>query len=215
MPSAKSFGSEAIAKRLDGASIDHSLGFASVGSERRSVTAPPVIEISEDAALVAAARNGDREAFGALYSKYARVVHGILLARISPPAVEDLVQDVFLHAMRKLHTLRDAAAFAGWLAAIARNRATDHHRRSRELVELPREVAQENLPQVEAVAILAVIRALPEAYRETLILRLVEGFTGQEIAARTGLTPGSVRVNLHRGMQQLRERLAQSSGEKR
>jgi DNA-binding NarL/FixJ family response regulator len=52
------------------------------------------------------------------------------------------------------------------------------------------------------------VRGLPDTYRETLILRLVEGMTGPEIAARTGLTPGSVRVNLHRGMQQLREKLA-------
>jgi RNA polymerase sigma-70 factor (ECF subfamily) len=44
-----------------------------------------------------------------------------------------------------------------------------------------------------------------------LLLRLIEGMTGPEIAERTGLTPGSVRVNLHRGMQQLRQKL----GEKR
>jgi len=54
---------------------------------------------------------------------------------------------------------------------------------------------------------MATIRTLPDAYRETLVLRLVEGMTGQEIAERTGLTPASVRVNLHRGMKQLRERL--------
>ena len=59
--------------------------------------------------------------------------------------------------------------------------------------------------QAEAHAILAVIRALPEAYSETLVLRLVEGMTGEEIAERTGLTPGSVRVNLHRGMSPARE----------
>ena len=59
-----------------------------------------------------------------------------------------------------------------------------------------------------AAAILDAIRALPDAYRETLILRLVEGMTGPEIAARTGLTHGSVRVNLHRGMQQLRAKLS-------
>ena len=47
---------------------------------------------------------------------------------------------------------------------------------------------------------------MPEAYRETLVLRLVEGMTGPEIADRTGLTPASVRVNLHRGLKQLRER---------
>jgi RNA polymerase sigma-70 factor (ECF subfamily) len=55
--------------------------------------------------------------------------------------------------------------------------------------------------------VLAAIRALPEAYRETLVLRLVEGMTGPEIAQRTGLTAASVRVNLHRGMKQLRARL--------
>ena len=59
----------------------------------------------------------------------------------------------------------------------------------------------------EARAILDVIRSLPDAYRETLVLRLVEGMSGQEIADRTGLTPASVRVNLHRGMKLLRARL--------
>ena len=53
----------------------------------------------------------------------------------------------------------------------------------------------------------AALAALPEAYAETLALRLVEGLTGPEISERTGLTPGSVRVNLHRGMALLREKL--------
>jgi RNA polymerase sigma-70 factor (ECF subfamily) len=61
--------------------------------------------------------------------------------------------------------------------------------------------------RVEALAVLETIRALPEAYRETLVLRLVEGMTGPEIAERTGLTAASVRVNLHRGMKLLREKL--------
>ena len=51
------------------------------------------------------------------------------------------------------------------------------------------------------------MKSLPSAYRETLLMRLVEGMTGPEIAEATGLTPGSVRVNLHRGMKQLREKL--------
>jgi RNA polymerase sigma-70 factor (ECF subfamily) len=50
--------------------------------------------------------------------------------------------------------------------------------------------------------------SLSEAYRETVILRLVEGMTGPEIAAHTGMTHGSVRVNLHRGMEQLRAKLS-------
>ena len=61
--------------------------------------------------------------------------------------------------------------------------------------------------EAEALAILDVIRKLPDAYRETLILRLVEGLTGAEIAVQCGLTPDSVRVNLCRGMKLLREAL--------
>jgi RNA polymerase sigma-70 factor, ECF subfamily len=59
----------------------------------------------------------------------------------------------------------------------------------------------------EALEILETIRSLPPAYRETMILRLVEGMTGIEIAERTGMTHESVRVNLHRGMELLRQKL--------
>ena len=193
--------------------VESGVDFAALILESRSVSVPPVIDISDDARLVSLAREGNRSAFGALYGKYARVVHGILLSRVPPEDADDLVQDVFLHAMRNLRSLREAAAFPGWLAAIARNRATDYHRRVREHVELRDEIADEKTPQPEPHAILAAIRSLPDAYSETLTLRLVEGLTGPEIAARTGLTPGSVRVNLHRGMAQLREMLGQGSGE--
>ena len=59
----------------------------------------------------------------------------------------------------------------------------------------------------ESGEILDTLRTLPEAYRETLAMRLVEGMTGPEIARATGLTHGSVRVNLSRGMERLREAL--------
>ncbi|HEV2763645.1 MAG TPA: sigma-70 family RNA polymerase sigma factor, partial [Pyrinomonadaceae bacterium] len=148
-----------------------------------------------------------REAFGRLYGLFAPLVHGVLLARVPYAEVSDLAQDVFLVAFRKLSTLRDAAAFGPWLAIIARNRAMDFHRRSRETEELSEELARPSAPTAEAREVLEVIRGLPEAYRETLVLRLVEGMTGPEIAERTGLRPDSVRVNLHRGMKILREKL--------
>lgn len=160
--------------------------------------------------LVRAARGGDRDAFGALYRRYARMVHGVLLTRVPRHAVDDLVQDVFLQALGRLHTLRDAAAFPGWLAAIARNRAVDHLRGSRPTVEVPDDLEAPANADGETFRVLALLRALPEAYRETLVLRLVEGMTGPEIAARTGLTEGSVRVNLHRGIRMLREKLGVS-----
>jgi RNA polymerase sigma-70 factor (ECF subfamily) len=162
---------------------------------------------SPDAALVRAAQGGDRAAFGALYERYARMVHGVLLSRVPRAHVDDLVQDVFLAALGRLRSLRDPSAFGGWLAAIARNRATDLLRGSREIAEVPDEIEAPPGTEAEALAVMAVLRTLPEAYRETLVLRLVEGMNGPEIAARTGLTEGSVRVNLHRGIEMLRERL--------
>ena len=161
--------------------------------------------VSEDDGLIRAAANGDRGAFGELYVRYARMVHGILLARVPPADAEDLVQDVFMSAMKRLRELRTAAAFRGWLAAIARNRAMDYFRAGRreEPLDGHRELSQAGTQ--EAFVILDLIRGLPEAYRETLVMRLVEGMTGPEIADRTGLTPESVRVNLCRGMKMLRE----------
>jgi RNA polymerase sigma-70 factor, ECF subfamily len=173
--------------------------------ENRTVECP-----SEDAQLVVAAREGDRVAFGQLYQRHSRTIHGIVLASVPFSEARDLVQDVFLLALRKLHSLRDPSAFGGWLIAIARNRAKDFHRRARATEELPEEIGSSKPDDGQARAALEAIRSLPEAYRETLILRLVEGMSGPEIAARTGLTPASVRVNLHRGMKQLREKLARS-----
>ena len=162
--------------------------------------------------LVKAVLDGDRDSFGQLYQLYAPMVHGILLARIPRSEVDDLVQDIFLHAFRKLHTLRDWAAFGPWIAMIARNRAMDFYRRNKETVEVTEDLRSTDMQTSRANEILELIRALPEAYRETLILRLVEGMTGPEIAARTGLTPASVRVNLHRGMKQLRTKLGYAEG---
>ena len=165
-----------------------------------------------DTALGTAAQRGDRAAFGRLYERFGRMVHGLLMARVPARDVDDLVQDVFLTAYQRLGGLRDPGAFGGWLAAMARNRAVDYHRAVRPTVELEDVAGSDARHRDEALAVLAVLQTLPHAYRETLTLRLVEGMTGPEIAARTGLTPGSVRVNLHRGMQQLRAALQSEPG---
>ena len=204
---------EAVAQY--GLIVGYSIDFRTASMERQAVTVSPVTNSSEDDSLVSAARAGDRAAFGRLYDRYARMVHGILLARVPPREVDDLVQEVFLAAMRQLHTLREVSRFGAWLGTIARNRANDYFRRAIPDEKVTEPVSENqaetrvagNLADQQAAAILAIVRALPEAYREPLILRLVEGMTGPEIAARTGLTHGSVRVNLYRGMQLLREKL--------
>ena len=164
----------------------------------------------EKAGLVRAAQGGDRSAFGALYEQYARMVHGILLAHVPYSEAEDLVQDVFIRALQQLRSLREPEAFGSWLASIARRAAVDLHRK-RKLLPDTKEQAGGMRSDDESFVILGALNALPEAYRETLILRLLEGMTGPEIAQRTGLKPESVRVNLCRGMKLLRQALGGGS----
>jgi RNA polymerase sigma-70 factor (ECF subfamily) len=203
--------------------MGHRIDALAAGMSGQAMTSLSDGNDNVDERFVEAARQGDRAAFGRLYDRYARMVHGILMARVPHGEVDDLVHDAFLQALRQLHTLRDTARFGAWLAAIARNRANDYHRHSVDQVELPeglsigkgegRSLSNSPEEDAEAANLLATIRELPQTYSETLMLRLVEGMTGPEIAARTGLTPGSVRVNLHRGMQQLREKLARGEKE--
>ncbi len=174
-------------------------------------------EGSEVVAWVEAARAGDDEAFRLLYRRFAPSVHAVAIARAGPREAEDLVQEVFLAAYRGLSSLREAERFGPWVHAIARNAAADLHRRR------STRPAEEPLPEDATPApggkdgedgdlrrrVLDAVRVLPEAYRETLVMRLVEGMTGPEIAAATGLTHGSVRVNLHRGMALLRQSLGE------
>ena len=161
--------------------------------------------------LVKQAAAGDERAFAALHGRYKKWVHAILLARLPPSDAEDQVQEVFLVAWKKLAQLQDADGFGAWLGAIARNRAVEHWRRRRPTEPLerawpdPRGATSADL--ADAHAALAAIQGLPEAYRETLVMRLCEGMTGPEIAEVTGMEHGSVRINLHRGMKLLREKL--------
>src|SRR5580693_1425844 len=110
----------------------------------RAVTDAPAPRPADDSSLVLAARQGDRAAFGGLYARYARMVHGILLARVPASDVDDLVQDVFLRAMPRLCDLRDVTRFGPWLAAITRNRANDYYRQTRAVAAVT-----ESLPENE------------------------------------------------------------------
>jgi RNA polymerase sigma-70 factor, ECF subfamily len=164
------------------------------------------------AELVVAVQRGNRDAFGTLYQRFHRIVHALALAHLRAGDAADVVQDVFAEVWMKAESIREPAAFPGWIVTLARRRAIDHLRkRGPAPSDATADIAIDPPPRVEALAALHAIRSLPETYRETLIMRLVEGLTGPEIAERTGMTPDSVRVHLHRGMKLLRDKLEDGS----
>jgi len=173
--------------------------------EAKAPVASPIVKA--EARLVERIHAGDEEAFGELYRMFAPLVHGVVLARVPRDEVDDIVQEVFISAYKNLDSLRDKNSVGAWLVMIARNRAVEFFRQTKRTEELTEDLSKNDRAGTKAGEILAAIRSFPEAYRETLVLRLVEGMTGQEIAERTGLTPESVRVNLHRGMKLLRQKL--------
>ena len=167
---------------------------------------------------VAAAARGDRHAWAVLYAHYAPIIHSLLLVSVARRDADGLTHDVFLKAMSRLEDLRDPGAFGGWLCQIARNEAMTWGRRQQTAqlrlaavaLEAPHGSEAPRPVPLDAEQVLGVLRTLPEAYRETLALRLIAGLTGPQIASATGMTHASVRVNLCRGMAMLREALGVS-----
>lgn len=187
-------------------------------SSRLVLVSPSDADARSTTALVREAQRGDRDAFAALYRRHARLVHVVLLGTVAPDDAPDLLQDVFLAALRELPRLRDPEAFGGWLVQIARNQARMHHRSQRPLESFDDDVhgrvaAAERAEDAsiearsDAEYVMRHVRTLPAKLREPLLLRLVEGMSGEEIARVTGLSHGTVRVYLHEAMGLLRRRL--------
>src|SRR5215831_4194288 len=102
--------------------------------ETNTAAAPRMV--TPAARLVERIREGDEEAFAELYKLFAPMVHGIILARVPRDEVDDIVQDVFISAYKKIDTLREANAVGGWLAMIALNQSAEFFRRTKQTEEI-------------------------------------------------------------------------------
>ena len=173
------------------------------GARTRSGSGP------SDAALVVAARAGERWAQEALFTRYGRMVlglsHRILAGRDD---ADDLAQDVFFYALSQLHTLKNPQAFAAWLSAIVVRTASKRLRRHRLLVRLglrskeaidPETMVATGAPADVAADLLAVYRVLDQLdpeQRVALVLRRVEGLELREIALHMKLSIATVKRRL-------------------
>jgi RNA polymerase sigma-70 factor (ECF subfamily) len=165
-----------------------------------------------DAALVAAAREEPRM-FLALYDRYFERVLGYIRLRIRDAATcEDVTSTVFTTALAQLGRFRGDGSFAAWLFQIARNAVRDAHRRPR-VRPFPLEgawsepdVEEQFLARERAAQLRAIVCLLEPEQQHLLALRYGAGLAFDEIGAIVGANPGTVRVRVHRILEELRRR---------
>jgi RNA polymerase sigma-70 factor (ECF subfamily) len=177
-----------------------------------------------EVALVQSARRGDRSAFEELVRRTSRLVFARLYLETGDAhRSEDLLQETLMTAYRSLSKLEDARGFRPWLLKIAQNAAIDAARHDlRKKRAAGSQASAEALDQVAGKSprpdetmqqeeqrqqVLAVLRSLPEEYRLPLTLRYIGDADYETISLQLGLTNGSLRGLLHRGLKMLRAKL--------
>ena len=167
--------------------------------------------------LVRQAQAGDLVAFERLYRENERKVFGLCFRLSSDPALaEELTQEVFVRAWRKLSSFRGESAFSSWLYPLTVNVALSERRsrrrRDARIVVTEDPASLERAPRTPAPEagfdLEKAMAALPPGARAVFVLHDVEGRTHEEIAQLLGLAPGTSKAQLHRARRLLREALA-------
>lgn len=162
--------------------------------------------------LLRAANAGDRRAYAQFLREVAPVIRGIVRARgrgLGPEACEDVVQEVMLALHAKRHTWRDSAPVQPWLYAIVRYKVADAFRVRARFAPVPIEDVQDHLaaPQAadsnDARDAMRMIEALQGRSADVVRAITIEGASIAEAGSRFAMTPGAVRVALHRGLKRL------------
>jgi len=176
---------------------------------------PRTMAEETDEVLMRRYRDGDERAFEALFTRHAPRVHGFLLRHVGQRALaDDLLQSTWLHVHRARNTFRDGERFTPWLYTIANNLRRDEARRdARDRGELSRDG---RLPEPAPAApdeelqdrVRAALAAIPESYREVIVLHRWHDLGFVEIARMLGTTEGAVKLRAHRGYLALRDELA-------
>jgi RNA polymerase sigma-70 factor (ECF subfamily) len=174
-----------------------------------------VLDSETDPGLVAAYRGGDERAAAALVRRHAPALGRFLYSSGADPAdVEDLVQEAFYRAFRRLDGWRGAASLRSWLFTIAGNLLRDQYRKrkGRQVISIAdHDVVDgadpyEELAAAESEARLrAGLADLPRLQREVFLMRVQAESGYEEIAAALGTTPGAARVHYHHAVKRLKE----------
>ncbi len=172
--------------------------------------------------LVRSAQRGDRAAFEELVRRTSRLVFARLyLETGNSHRAEDLLQDTLLTAYRSLARFKEPGKIPAGLFRFAQNTAIDAARAEHRQKRLPTARPSSPVPRPEEniereelrQQVLAVLRSLPDEYRLALTMRYLAGADYETIQAEMGLTNGSLRGLLHRGLKLLRAEMLKTHGE--
>ncbi len=180
------------------------------------------VPVQNDHRLVAAARRGDDRAFGELYSRYGRRVVSYIFGMLGDYGrAEDVGQEVFMSALRRMRETERPIAFKPWVYEIARNACIDEFRRTRRVREVPLDASDEPdgagrrlesrtdspvaaLEQRQQLDDLrGAFRGLTETHHKIIVLRELEGLSYTEIGERMGMTRPVVESTLFRARRRL------------
>ena len=180
------------------------------------------LHFEQDQQAVQAVRGGDAERYRELVERHERRVFALAWSRLGDAALaEEVAQEAFIRAYRRLWLLGDGAKFSAWIAAITRRVAIncglrnrrELNKRARWAVEQPATPAEEPAELCPPETLREALAGLPAAHRECLVLFYLEGKSGAEAAAALGISESALRVRLHRARAALRERLEQRLGQ--
>ena len=175
--------------------------------------AVPVLD--HEPALLNRARGGEQAAYEALYRAHAPRIHALCwrIGGGDRQLAEELTQDVFVKAWRKLDTFRGDASLGTWLHRLAVNEAlSDRRKRSRRLQPVALEEGCDvgtGAPEMPWPGcdrdLETAIAQLPDRARAVLVLAAIEGYSHREVGAMTGMSEGSSKAQLHRARTLLME----------
>ncbi len=191
------------------------------------------LQAAPDTELIADAMNGDSDSFGELYRRHSRRVFYLCYRMVNDTDLaEDLTQEAFVHAFRRLSTFRQESRFTTWMHRIAVNTVLMYIRkRNSSIRECPLDPtfgSEEEAPfegpmygkaddtlsmTTDRVALVRAIEDLPPGYRLMLVLHDIHGYEHQEIAEIFGCTTGNTKSQLHKARLRLRAVIGGAGGE--
>jgi len=163
---------------------------------------------------MAAAQQGDADAYQRLLTELLPFVSGIVRGRVGDdPVAEDIVQEVLLSIHTARHTFRPERPLEPWVRTIARNAVVDWTRRRARARGRESGVDAADLAAPDpngahtplSPGVERALSSLPEAQRQAVVMLKLEGLTVAEAAERAGTTPGALKLRAHRGYRALRD----------